>query len=416
MNTSVGLFLTILILASCSIAALFALELRTKPEVVDERRPSGEITVEAVDPQLPTELKPTRVEPMSFRKSEGLIAVLEKQLLAEKRSELSPDFGFLTADRAEIELLNAFRAKALDGETGLHIRELGEVSSRREERWELRSEGEESLVLDLIKGDDGWTLEGLRRGEDVIAAADALSICRSFLEAVLDQDFETALSYVSEDGVPYERLVGLCIVMEEAGFVLPDRNALRSLFSSEFRAGFYATIVDPGTANTAKLGVVLEADGADGEWRVRELNLDALLSQYTENVAEGDSWYTPVVTSPSAGDSLVIYFDFDAGRLSERTQRQLDIVAALLLADSDKRLKISGHTDAVGTDDYNLELSRERAIAVESYLREAGVDADQMEVEALGATQPRQPNEDADGGDNPLGRRANRRTEILLSF
>ena len=102
--------------------------------------------------------------------------------------------------------------------------------------------------------------------------------------------------------------------------------------------------------------------------------------------------------------------------MSPRTRRQLEIVAAMLKADAAKKITLSGHTDALGTKEYNNQLSASRADVVRDFLTAQGVPADQIVTLAKGASQPRRPNVTESGEDNPEGRRANRRTEIYLDF
>lgn len=74
-----------------------------------------------------------------------------------------------------------------------------------------------------------------------------------------------------------------------------------------------------------------------------------------------------------------------------------------------KRIVISGHTDSVGGDDYNLRLSRERAITVKrAFVEVFGLDADRIQVEGFGETRPV-----ADNG-NYQGRAQNRRVEFYI--
>ena len=102
--------------------------------------------------------------------------------------------------------------------------------------------------------------------------------------------------------------------------------------------------------------------------------------------------------------------------MNPRTRRQLEIVSMILSADPGKKITLSGHTDALGTEDYNNSLSSRRADVVRDFLIKAGVAARQIVTVAKGASQPRRPNVTETGEDNPEGRRANRRTEIYLDF
>jgi OOP family OmpA-OmpF porin len=133
-------------------------------------------------------------------------------------------------------------------------------------------------------------------------------------------------------------------------------------------------------------------------------------------VAGGDVYYSPLVKNPKGGDTLVLYFGFNEDNLAPRTQRQLEIVAQILKTDANKQLTISGHTDALGTEEYNKKLSARRATIVKDFLVKTGVREDQIITVASGQSQPRRPNFTESGEDNPEGRRANRRSEIYLDF
>jgi len=155
---------------------------------------------------------------------------------------------------------------------------------------------------------------------------------------------------------------------------------------------------------------------AAAKWIVSEINLNQLLADYARRVAGGDLYYTPLVKNPGGGDTLALYFEFDEAEMNPRTRRQLEIVTLILRSDPGKKITLSGHTDALGTVDYNNSLSSRRAEVVRDYLIKAGVDVRQIVTVAKGASQPRRPNITETGVDDPEGRRANRRTEIYLDF
>jgi outer membrane protein OmpA-like peptidoglycan-associated protein len=85
-----------------------------------------------------------------------------------------------------------------------------------------------------------------------------------------------------------------------------------------------------------------------------------------------------------------------------------DEVAAFLKERPSTRVRIEGHTDAVGDDKANLDLSRRRAESVKRALAERGIDAKLLAPQGFGETQPI--------GDNKTlaGRAANRRVVFLL--
>lgn len=77
------------------------------------------------------------------------------------------------------------------------------------------------------------------------------------------------------------------------------------------------------------------------------------------------------------------------------------------------RVEVAGHTDAIGTDEYNQGLSERRAQIVYDYLTSHGVDAGRLAGPVgYGESRPIAPNTNPDGSDNPEGRALNRRTEL----
>lgn len=90
-------------------------------------------------------------------------------------------------------------------------------------------------------------------------------------------------------------------------------------------------------------------------------------------------------------------------------------IAELIRREKVARVEIAGHTDAKGSDAYNLALSERRAWAVQSWLSvDAGL-AVAMGVDGRGESEPVAANARADGVDDPEGRQKNRRVEITLA-
>jgi OmpA-OmpF porin, OOP family len=81
-----------------------------------------------------------------------------------------------------------------------------------------------------------------------------------------------------------------------------------------------------------------------------------------------------------------VLFDFDRAVVKEAFKPELDKLAAELVADTNKRLLVWGHTDTVGTPQYNMGLSVRRADAVAEYLEAKGVDRSRLSVEGFGET------------------------------
>ena len=88
---------------------------------------------------------------------------------------------------------------------------------------------------------------------------------------------------------------------------------------------------------------------------------------------------------------LLVTFEFNSDKLTTAARENLDQFAQAL---HDPRLKgqrfeIDGHTDATGTENYNLGLSERRAAAVIAYLASQGVDAGELTGKGFGKTKPR---------------------------
>jgi outer membrane protein OmpA-like peptidoglycan-associated protein len=307
------------------------------------------------------------------------------------------------------------------------VREVGELEIGKATRWALEFETPDGkprqMWLDLRRKDGRWIVErvelpptGTREGPPPAMLADSLGVADLFVQAVLKQEFDLAHAFVDTKRVSDAKIAGLCILFEEGNYRMRSEKPLRKLFERDGIAAFVAAIEASDGTRAAQFGLTLERSAPKAPWKVTEINLDSLIADYAKRFAGGDIFYTPLIPNPKGGDTLVLYFEFDKDQLNERTVRQLEIVARILKGDTRKRIVVSGYTDALGTEQYNKSLSGRRAARVRDYLAAAGVPAEQIVTEAKGKSNPRRPNFREDGSDNPLGRRANRRSEIYLDF
>ena len=92
--------------------------------------------------------------------------------------------------------------------------------------------------------------------------------------------------------------------------------------------------------------------------------------------------------------SAMINFDYDQAVVRQPDQEVLDRKAAILMANSGVKLRISGHADERGSDEYNLALGNRRAAAAKRYLENKGVDGSRLEVVSYGEERPLNPGND----------------------
>ena len=86
----------------------------------------------------------------------------------------------------------------------------------------------------------------------------------------------------------------------------------------------------------------------------------------------------------------------------------LEEVVRIMKEHPEVRVEIQGHTDNIGSEDYNLKLSEKRAEAVKAYLVKRGIDAGRLETRGYGESRP------IDSNDTELGRARNRRIEFVV--
>ena len=103
-----------------------------------------------------------------------------------------------------------------------------------------------------------------------------------------------------------------------------------------------------------------------------------------------------------------IYFDFASDKIKPESEPVLREIADALNHNPAWKLRVEGHTDNIGGDDYNLDLSQRRAEAVKQALvTRYHIAADRLTPQGFGATRPKEPN------DTLAGRARNRRVELV---
>jgi outer membrane protein OmpA-like peptidoglycan-associated protein len=107
-------------------------------------------------------------------------------------------------------------------------------------------------------------------------------------------------------------------------------------------------------------------------------------------------------------DSKSIRFDFDKANLKPEYRDILNRIAGILMTLKGYTIAVYGYTDDIGTQSYNLQLSRRRAEAVRDFLVQTGISPTIMSTKGFGKSDPRIP------GNSEQARAANRRVEIAI--
>ena len=104
----------------------------------------------------------------------------------------------------------------------------------------------------------------------------------------------------------------------------------------------------------------------------------------------------------------VIHFDYDQDLIKPEDRPILDRKAEIMKANPAVRVRISGHADSRGSDEYNLVLGNKRALAARQYLIGRGIDGGRIDVTSFGEERP------VDPAENEAAWAQNRRAEFEI--
>ncbi len=146
-----------------------------------------------------------------------------------------------------------------------------------------------------------------------------------------------------------------------------------------------------------------------------QVGLFAKKQQYLVSSERVDSsssaFYTIELQKIEKGTSFVlrnIYFDFDSYELLTNSYAELNRLIEFLQLNASVQITISGHTDNLGSNAYNIALSTQRARSVYNYLVQKGIDSSRLRFEGKGAENPIEDN------NTENGRSKNRRIEFII--
>ncbi|MFC5284326.1 OmpA family protein [Pedobacter alpinus] len=260
------------------------------------------------------------------------------------------------------------------------------------------------IALDLgydAKFIDGDNFDGVYAGG---TSKDKFSVVRAGLEFSLGSKSKPDLNWVNPVAMMYDELKDPSLRQEvEAlkGRVTNVEQAVSDLKKDTDGDGV-ADHLDkcPNTPAGAKVdgaGCELDTDG-DGipDWKDK--------CPTEKGTAELNG--CPEMGSATMAGVNNIQFEYNSSVLRTSSYATLDGVSSMLRADKSKGLQLDGHASAEGTEEYNIQLSLDRANAVKTYLVNSGVDAKNISTTGYGESRPIASNATEEG------RVANRRVEF----
>ena len=138
--------------------------------------------------------------------------------------------------------------------------------------------------------------------------------------------------------------------------------------------------------------------------RERAAQLEAELAELKANQVPAKETERGIVLT--LGD---VFFAYDKADVRPRGRVIIDKISKFLSKNSERTVAIEGHTDSRGSDEYNLNLSQQRADAVRFLLVSNGIDSARIQATGMGENYPIASN------DNNGGRQLNRRVEIIIA-
>ncbi len=253
--------------------------------------------------------------------------------------------------------------------------------TREAEAARIRAQAESDRLTrekDLQRAASMAEADRVRRETDARSAAAALDASRAKLES----EARTAAARAEADRLRMESESQLAAAAADADRLRQENEAQRAANQAA---------LDSAASQRAQL----EAEKV--ELRTR------LLEQFNAILQTRDSARGLIV---NMSDVL-----FDTGKFTLRplARESLAKVAGIVAGHPGLTLDVEGHTDNVGSDDYNQHLSEQRGSAVRDYLVQAGMPASSVTTRGFGETQP------AASNDSASGRQQNRRVELIIS-
>lgn len=165
---------------------------------------------------------------------------------------------------------------------------------------------------------------------------------------------------------------------------------------------------DAAQARTETDAARMETEAAEEQANIERINTEYAVQQANDlqlQIAALNAKPTDRGLVMTLGDLL---FATGKSELKQGAINNLDKLTAFLYKYQERSVTIEGHTDSVGSDAFNLELSQRRADSVKSYLLNQGIEASRLVASGKGETQP------VGSNNSAADRQQNRRVEIII--
>jgi peptidoglycan-associated lipoprotein len=146
-------------------------------------------------------------------------------------------------------------------------------------------------------------------------------------------------------------------------------------------------VVAPTPAPVAK---PFNQDSADAAERARKAAADAAAAKAAAEkaAAEAAAKLAAEIAAAKSAFAMPVYFDYDKAEIRDDQKATLEAKLPFFAVNADMRIRVAGHTDNRGSDEYNMVLGQKRAAEVKRYLVARGIDAARIDVVSFGEERP----------------------------
>jgi len=259
----------------------------------------------------------------------------------------------------------------------------------------INSTDNDMFLVPVGKGDTVYLSQfsggGWLAGQNIyrIIFTDEIKLTEATLSGTIElgdgrQELDSSFLVIIKDSLHHKTIKTL----------LPDLQTRE--FNVKLPSGSYELLISGDNYQTKQENITIPDE-------IRQETISFIVHLNLEAVASGEVF-----------TSRPILFDFDKYNLTGTAITELERLASVMKQYPSIEFEIIGNTDAIGSNNYNLALSRKRAISVVDYLYSRGIPKSKFKARGVGEIKAVALNKKPDGTDLPEGRKYNRRVDIRL--